>query len=134
MIAWDGETDVVVLGSGGAGLTAALAAASQGAKVELYEQARTIGGTTAVSAGVVWVPAHGRTPELKLPVEDAMKWALKKYPRLAAGNGGGGPGGTNTNQNGGVSKIKKRSELKTTKEKTDFIDAHGIEAFTALDN
>ena len=33
-MSWDSEVDVVVLGSGGAGLTAALAAAAAGASVD----------------------------------------------------------------------------------------------------
>ncbi|MEU5879996.1 FAD-dependent oxidoreductase [Spirillospora sp. NPDC047279] len=74
MTAWDHEVDVVVLGSGGAGLTAALAAASHGASVAVYEKAATVGGTTAVSGGVVWVPAHDRAPGVDLPVEDALRY------------------------------------------------------------
>jgi succinate dehydrogenase/fumarate reductase flavoprotein subunit len=71
---WDTEVDVVVLGSGGAGLTAALTAASNGASVEVYEKAATVGGTTAVSGGIVWIPAHSRASDGELPVEDAMAY------------------------------------------------------------
>lgn len=48
--------DVVVLGTGAAGLTAALAAATSGASVGLFEKADVVGGTTALSSGVVWLP------------------------------------------------------------------------------
>jgi glycine/D-amino acid oxidase-like deaminating enzyme len=71
---WDHEVDVVVLGSGGAGLTAALTAAVNGATVEVYEKAATVGGTTAVSGGIVWIPAHGRLTDGDLTVEDAMAY------------------------------------------------------------
>ena len=49
---------MVVLGSGAAGLTAALAAAAGGADVGLYEKADLLGGTTAISGGIVWVPGN----------------------------------------------------------------------------
>ena len=74
MTDWDNDVDVVVLGSGGAGLTAALTAASNGASVEVYEKAATVGGTTAVSGGIVWIPAHKRSADGELPVEDAMAY------------------------------------------------------------
>lgn len=52
------EFDVVVLGTGAAGLTAALAAASAGATVGVFEKADLIGGTTALSGGVIWLPGN----------------------------------------------------------------------------
>ena len=46
----------MVLGSGAAGLVAALAAADAGARVGLYEKGDLVGGTTALSGGTCWVP------------------------------------------------------------------------------
>lgn len=71
---WDREVDVIVLGTGGAGLTAALTAAVDGAEVALFEKAPTVGGTTAVSGGIAWIPAHHRSPDAPLTVEDALAY------------------------------------------------------------
>ncbi|OBH76586.1 FAD-binding protein [Mycobacterium mantenii] len=73
-MSWDHEVDVVVLGSGGAGLTAALTAAVAGASVEVYEKAPTVGGTTAVSGGIVWIPAHNRSPDGELTPTEALRY------------------------------------------------------------
>lgn len=71
---WDSEVDVVVLGSGGAGLAAALTAATNGATVAIYEKAATVGGTTAVSGGITWIPSHDRLAGAELSVEDALRY------------------------------------------------------------
>lgn len=50
------ECDVLVVGSGVAGMSAAITAASRGLKVIVTEKAGYYGGTTARSGGWLWVP------------------------------------------------------------------------------
>ena len=48
--------DVVVIGAGAAGMSAALFAAIRGAKTLLVEKTGFVGGTSALSAGSLWIP------------------------------------------------------------------------------
>ena len=50
--------DVVVMGSGASGLTAAVRAAHAGLRVAVVEKADKLGGTSAAGGGVIWAPAN----------------------------------------------------------------------------
>ncbi len=63
----DATWDVVVVGAGAAGLTAASVAAAEGCSVLLLERADVVGGTTAISGGMVWIPANHKTAEANRP-------------------------------------------------------------------
>lgn len=58
------DYDVVVLGTGAAGLTAALTAHECGARVALIEKSDLVGGTSAWSGGQVWIPNNRQMAEL----------------------------------------------------------------------
>ena len=81
---WDRVVDVVVVGSGGAALTAATLAADGGAEVLVLEKADMVGGTTAVSGGVMWLPRNHHMAEAG--VEDTKEEALAYLRRLTMGH------------------------------------------------
>lgn len=68
---WDHTYDVVVVGSGSAGMAAALTARLRGLTVLVVEKTDVYGGSTALSGGAIWVPNNfhldaaglGDTPE-----------------------------------------------------------------------
>ncbi len=58
MTADDDEVDVIVVGSGAAGMTAALAAAHHGLRTVVLEKTEWFGGSTARSGGGIWAPGN----------------------------------------------------------------------------
>jgi 3-oxosteroid 1-dehydrogenase len=53
---WDVVTDLLVVGSGGGGLCAALTARAHGLQALVAEKTEKAGGSTAMSGGVLWLP------------------------------------------------------------------------------
>jgi 3-oxosteroid 1-dehydrogenase len=78
------EFDVVIVGTGAAGLSAALRARSNGAKVLVLEKAPVAGGTTAMSGGCIWAPGHHYMGQLG--VSDSRE-AVLAYIRAVAPEG-----------------------------------------------
>ena len=74
MTTWDSTVDVVIVGSGGGGMVAALAAADAGASALVLEKQDKVGGSTAMSGGIVWVPNNPvmRADGVSDSYEDAM--------------------------------------------------------------
>ncbi|MCS0639643.1 FAD-dependent oxidoreductase [Streptomyces sp. LP05-1] len=72
----DSGFDTLVIGSGGAGLLAACRAADGGRRVLVLERTPLLGGTTAVSGGMVWVPNSSVMREHGMPdsAEDALRY------------------------------------------------------------
>jgi len=58
--------DIIVVGAGAAGLSAACTAAALGKRVLLLEHSERIGGTTAISGGMVWIPDNHKMKEAGL--------------------------------------------------------------------
>jgi len=61
---WDIESDVLVVGTGGSGLVAAIIAHDEGSKITLIEKTNKVGGTTAVSGGIPWIPNNHHMSEV----------------------------------------------------------------------
>ncbi|SER02997.1 Succinate dehydrogenase/fumarate reductase, flavoprotein subunit [Solimonas aquatica] len=59
---WDLETEVLIVGFGAAGASAAIEAAGAGAQVCLLEAASGHGGTSALSGGEIYLGGNGGTP------------------------------------------------------------------------
>lgn len=75
--------DVLILGSGASGLVAAIAAADHGATVAVYEKAELLGGTSAMSGGIVWMPNNHLQAEAG--VTDSRQMALDYLASLSLG-------------------------------------------------
>ncbi|MDP3673503.1 MAG: FAD-binding protein [Novosphingobium sp.] len=83
-VKWDLEADVVVLGSGGAAMTAAISAHDFGAKdVVILEKSGMVGGTTAMSGGMLWIPNNHHQHEAG--IEDSDEEVVTYLDSLAPG-------------------------------------------------
>jgi 3-oxosteroid 1-dehydrogenase len=81
---WDHEVDLVVVGSGAAGHAAAIRAHDLGLRVLVLEGSPLVGGSTAMSGGVVWIPLN---PQMQARgISDSREEALA-YLRSIVGEG-----------------------------------------------
>jgi 3-oxosteroid 1-dehydrogenase len=56
MVSWDKSVDLLIAGSGGGGMVAALAALDSGIEPLVVEKQTLVGGSTGLSGGIVWLP------------------------------------------------------------------------------
>ena len=73
---WDHEVDFLVVGSGGGGMTAALAADDAGLSTLIVEKAKMYGGSTAISGGGIWIPNN---PTLRAAGHDDSRASIRRY-------------------------------------------------------
>lgn len=66
---WDEEADVIIIGSGFAGLAAAIEAKNAGASVVILEKMKGFGGNSTISDGVI--AAAGTTLQEKFEIQDS---------------------------------------------------------------
>jgi succinate dehydrogenase/fumarate reductase flavoprotein subunit len=79
---WDDEVDLLVIGGGAAGMTAALVGSIEGLRTMPCEKTEMVGGTTATSAGTVWIP--GSSQSSRAEISDSVEQA-KRYLRAVVG-------------------------------------------------
>ena len=78
-VSFDHTVDVLVIGSGGGGMTAALAADASGLDTLIVEKSPHFGGSTALSGGGIWVPgAPSQRKAGYVPDPDAVFEYLKQ--------------------------------------------------------
>jgi 3-oxosteroid 1-dehydrogenase len=77
------EFDVVVLGTGAAGMVAAVTAHDAGARVGLFEKSDLVGGTTAMSGGIVWMPNNHH--QEAAGIVDSRQMAIEYLESLSLG-------------------------------------------------
>jgi len=78
--------DLLVVGSGGGGMTAALAAHDRGAKVLIIEKDQQYGGSTAMSGGALWIPNNHLMADggIEDSTEEARTYLQNKTAGLVA--------------------------------------------------
>jgi 3-oxosteroid 1-dehydrogenase len=80
--AWDREVDLLVVGAGAGGMTAALVASLEGFNVLLCEKTSQVGGTTAISGGAIWIP--GSTQSRRAGLTDTATEARRYLDAVIA--------------------------------------------------
>ncbi len=107
--------DVLVAGSGAGGLAAAITAAQHGLEVVVTEKEPLFGGTTAYSAGGIWIPcsSHAR----RAGVSDSADAALRYLEQEVGGQ---------------LDRAKARAYLAACAEMLDFIERHTSVRFTLM--
>jgi 3-oxosteroid 1-dehydrogenase len=106
------QVDMVIVGWGVGGLTAALAARSEGLEVLVLEKSEHVGGTSAWSGGVIWAPDNHlmRAAGVRDSVEDGLRY-------LEAVVGDGGPA---------TSTARKQAYVRAIPEVLRFLERLGM--------
>ncbi|MGP3919343.1 FAD-dependent oxidoreductase [Nonomuraea sp. 10N515B] len=109
---WDREVDVLVVGTGAAGLATAAVAADAGQRVLVVESTSKWGGTTALSGGGLWMPTNPLMATFGR--EDSVDKALTY---MAAAIGDAGPASSSE---------RRRAFVETVPEVFRFLERLGV--------
>jgi 3-oxosteroid 1-dehydrogenase len=76
MTDWNHTTDILVIGSGGGGMTAAITSKDQGSDVLIIEKGDLYGGSTSLSGGAIWVPNNIHMKKAGMPdsTDEALRY------------------------------------------------------------
>ena len=108
------DFDFVVVGSGSGSMCAALVLRAAGKSVLIVEKTALVGGTTAISGGVMWIPANRYMKEAG--IADSAEQALR-YLDAVVGNRADQPG---------TSPARRRAYVEQAPRMLDFLVAQGI--------
>jgi 3-oxosteroid 1-dehydrogenase len=114
MTGFDETFDFVVVGSGGGSMCAALVARAAGKSTVVLEKTDLIGGTTARSGGVLWIPANPFMAQAGVP--DSLE-AATTYLDAVVGDHNDTPGAT---------KARRSAFLEAGPRMLDFLIGKGL--------
>lgn len=114
MRGFDETFDFVVVGSGGGSMCAAVVARSAGKTALVLEKTNLIGGTTARSGGVMWIPNNPFMKKAGVP--DSLE-AATQYLDAVVGN---------HNDTPGASKARRKAFLEEGPKMLDFLISKGL--------
>ena len=112
MTDWDETVDFLIVGSGGGSMCAALACKDLGKTPLILEKAEKVGGSTAMSGGILWIPANPLM--LKAGVKDSFEQGLA-YMNAVIGD------------KPGSSAARKRAYLRTGPKIVQWLQGKGVQ-------
>lgn len=121
MSGFDEAFDFVVVGSGGGSMCAALVARAAGKSAVVLEKTDLIGGTTARSGGVMWIPDNPYMANAGVP--DSLE-AAAQYLDAVVGD---------HNDTPGASKARRKAFLEQGPRMLDFLTGKGLK-FSRISN
>jgi 3-oxosteroid 1-dehydrogenase len=108
------DFDFIIIGSGGGSMCAALVLRAAGKRVLILEKTGLVGGTTAISGGVMWIPANRYMRQEG--IDDSPEQALA-YLDAVIGDRDDMPG---------ASRARRRRYVEQAPQMIDFLAAQGI--------
>jgi 3-oxosteroid 1-dehydrogenase len=108
---WDETVDFLIVGSGGGSMCAALACVDEGLRPLILEKTDKVGGSTAMSGGILWIPVNPLLP--KAGVRDSYEQARTYLSGLTPDQPGSTP-------------ARKDAYLRTGPKMIEWLQAKGV--------